>query len=270
MPEKQGTGIMPGNEITDPESGFKVTIPHGWNGQKVKGLLLLQNPSLPGVILVTIQYAWTEKSMRAEMQKELRDPTTLLAPARQITEVSPGLLSMGYTGTFNGAPAVATGFCRYFEGAGAIVVAAIAARGQNSPQLEAAALSITRSLAYTRKLAQPADLRAAFAGTWMTISTNSQSRIVLNPDGTYIDDYESGYSGQLRNATLGIQTGYWGVAGKNRDAGRWEARGTREQGVLIITKASGAQETYEYRVHVEKGTVYWNEYYIGGKLYARS
>jgi hypothetical protein len=270
MPDNAEPLPLPGNEVSDPESGFKATIPNGWNGQKVQGLLLLQNPRIPGVIIVSIQYTWTKESLEAEMQKEIRDPTTLLAPARQVTEAAPGLLSMGYNGTVNGAPAIATGFCKYFEGAGAVVVAAVAARGQFGPQLEAAALFVLKSIAFTHKPAPSTDLRAAFASTWVTISTNFQSRFVLNPDGTYVDDYESSFSGQIRNETLGVQTGYWGVAGQNRDTGRWEARGTRERGVFVITKANGAQETYEYHVHVEKGKMYWNEYYIGGRLYSRS
>lgn len=269
MAKKAEKPLLPGIDVIDPETGFKATIPHGWNDQKTQGIFLLQNPGVPGLIMITNQVAWTEEHMVAEMSKEMQDPTMMLSPTRQLSEITPGIFSTEYEGTANGAPAVATGFCRHFEGAGAVIVAAVALREQFGIQLENAAASIVRSLAFTQQATSSDDLTAFFVGTWVTISTNTQSRFVLNPDGSYAKDSESSYLGRFRNETYGVQIGYWGVAGENRDAGRWIAQGTKQSGVFYITMADGSQATYKYSVHVEKGKTYWNEYYIGGKLYSK-
>jgi hypothetical protein len=269
MAKKMEKQILPGTQVTDPESGLKATIPRGWNGQKAQGVLVLQNPAVQGIIIVMNQAGWSEDQMRAEMQNDIRDTSMVLSPAGEIVERGPGVLSMAYDGTVNGAPAVATGFCKYIEGAGAIIIAAIASKGQSSPQLEDAAASIVQSITSTFQAASADELASFFAGTWVMISTNTTSRMILNPDGSYADESESTYSGQLRNATYGVQTGYWGVAGQNQATGRWVARGTKQRGVLALTAADGTQHSYNFNVHMENGKTYWNEYYFGGKLYSK-
>lgn len=269
MPKKVEKSALPGTEVTDPESGLKATIPRGWDGQKIQGILVLQNPAVQGIIIVINQAGWTEEQMRAEMQNDIRDPSMVLSPVGEITERGTDVLSITYEGTVNGAPAVATGFCKYIEGAGVVIVAAIASRGQSSLQLEDAASSLVQSITTTFQPETEADLASFFAGTWVRISLNSTSRMILNPDGTYTDDSESTYSGKFRNETYGVQTGYWGVAGQNRVAGQWIARGTKQRGVLVLIAPDGKQQSFNFTVHVEKGKTYWNEYYIGGNLYSK-
>ena len=66
-----------------------------------------------------------------------------------------------------------------------------------------------------------------------------------------------------------FKTGDWAVTGQDQNKGRWTVRGTKEQGMLIITFANGTQSTYQYQVHVEKGQTYWNEYFIDGSRYSK-
>jgi hypothetical protein len=47
------------------------------------------------------------------------------------------------------------------------------------------------------------------------------------------------------------------------------ARGTRAQGTILITNNDGSARSITYRVHREKGRVYWNEYWFNGRLHSR-
>jgi hypothetical protein len=80
--------------------------------------------------------------------------------------------------------------------------------------------------------------------------------------------HESSYGGQFHSGS-GAQTGAWGAARDDTERGRWSARGTREQGVIVLTSESGTSSTVPYRVHVEKGQVYWREYFFDGELYQK-
>jgi hypothetical protein len=61
----------------------------------------------------------------------------------------------------------------------------------------------------------------------------------------------------------------WGTARNDQSQGRWTAQGSREQGVITITYSNGSSSSVEYRVHVENGETYWNEYWFNGELYGR-
>jgi hypothetical protein len=85
--------------------------------------------------------------------------------------------------------------------------------------------------------------------------------VALNPNGTYSNRYEAGYSGG--------QTGSWGIARDDYSQGRWTVRGTKQQGVLVMTDKNGSQTSVRYQVHVEGGQTYWREYYFNGVLYGK-
>ena len=67
----------------------------------------------------------------------------------------------------------------------------------------------------------------------------------------------------------GGQTGSWGFAREDHAQGRWTVRGTKQQGVLLLTKRDGSQTTVRYQVHVERGQAYWREYFFDGELYSK-
>lgn len=262
--------ILPGIEITDPDSGIKIIIPNGWIGQKSNGVFLLQNPSVPGLIIVNQQIQLTQEKMLLEFQNPIQDGQLFLTPFGNITKISSDFYSQSYQGTINGMPACGIGFGRYIEGAGAIFSVAIGLKTQFSQLVENAAASLLKSMQYLITLENPNVIRKVLSGNWIGFTTNSQSRIVLHEDGTYKDYSESASSGQFRNATYGIQTGYWGVGSQNQARGHWDVKGSKERGTLFFTSQDGKTGTFQYRVHTEKGTIYWNEYYIGGQLYSRS
>jgi hypothetical protein len=102
-----------------------------------------------------------------------------------------------------------------------------------------------------------------FAGRWAYVSSNTLTNIYLKPDGTYEDAYESSYSGTFSN-----QGGNWGAAGSQQSGGRWWVEGGLRQGKLILVDKNGSKHMYNYRVHIERGEVYWGEYYFNSKLYS--
>lgn len=105
---------------------------------------------------------------------------------------------------------------------------------------------------------QAGELARHFVGTWVAVTSNTETRVQLAANGQYSYGYSSSYSGED-----------WGTAHEDQDRGRWTVRGDREKGALIFTSEDGGQETCEYRVHVEKGQTYWSEYWIDGSLYAK-
>jgi hypothetical protein len=109
----------------------------------------------------------------------------------------------------------------------------------------------------------------ALAGSWTSMSANSQSQFTLGMDGRFSEYSESSSSGGFTDQ-YGNDTGSWGTGGTQNAAGTWSARGTREKGSIQFVYSDGKRSSYEYSVHVENGKVYWNEYYFGGILYRKS
>ena len=110
-----------------------------------------------------------------------------------------------------------------------------------------------------------AEVPAFLVGTWVTMTSHTQTSYTLWPDGTFTSGYEASYSG----GSVPGGTTDWGLARQDSGRGRWMARGTREQGTLVLQHPDGSQDVVEYRVHVESGEPYWNEYVFDGTLYAR-
>jgi hypothetical protein len=80
-----------------------------------------------------------------------------------------------------------------------------------------------------------ADLAMHFAGTWMT----------FHPGGTYSDEYEASYSGNLTDGS-GNVTGDWETMGQD----------------------SGKEVYYEYRVNLKDGRKYYWENYFNGDFFS--
>lgn len=112
------------------------------------------------------------------------------------------------------------------------------------------------------------DLIKHFAGTWVNYTRNTETKIILTPDGDYFEYYEASYSGQFHDQ-YGIQTGDWGTARQDQNRGRWTIRGDQEHGQVVITFKDGREVVVEYQVHIEKGKTYWREYWFNGELYGK-
>lgn len=116
--------------------------------------------------------------------------------------------------------------------------------------------------------APASDIMNQLAGSWTTTTTNTQTWITFRPDGTFSDQYESSYSGNFDNQ-YGGNEGNWGAYNQQNASGTWTVNGTREQGIITVIYNNGQQRNVEYRVHMEKGQTYWNEYWFNNVFYYR-
>jgi hypothetical protein len=91
--------------------------------------------------------------------------------------------------------------------------------------------------------------------------------MVLAPDGSYSDSYDSSYGGQFVDQG-GFQTGHWVGAGSERGKGRWQISGTLKRGKIFVTKQDGSTIELNYQVHIKGGEIYWGEYFFNGNLYS--
>jgi hypothetical protein len=106
-----------------------------------------------------------------------------------------------------------------------------------------------------------------FAGRWDYVTKNTLTNLFLKPDGTYEEAYEAGYSGQFTDQG-GYQTGNWGAAGTEQARGRWKVVGSLRKGKLYLINQRGREIVYNYQVHIQRGEVFWGEYFFNNRLYS--
>ena len=241
--------------------------PVGWKCQHDANGALLGHDRIAGLILVVPHTLTNLPQVQAQMQLGLTEAGVSLTLDGEVKPLGAGSVAGNYRGTFNSTPVVARGIGTASANGGGAYVIAVTTPEQFGDELRQAAETLAGSV--TASKPDPTDVAQQFVGRWMNIGKNSQATLNIYADGTYSSSSESTYSGQLRDAD-GNDTGRWGVMGQNQQRGRWTAHGAREQGVFQLVSPTGEASTVEYKVHVENGRVYWNEYYIGGKLYGRA
>jgi hypothetical protein len=152
------------------------------------------------------------------------------------------------------------------SGGGAYVIA-VATPQVYRQELAAAADQIARGMQFPK--VDSSGLVRALAGTWATMTANTETRVTLAPNGQFSRYSESSYGGSFSDS-LGSNAGSWATAGNRESRGRWSVRGSREKGIITLVYESGERVDVAYQVHVEKGTTYWNEYWFDGVLYGRT
>ena len=261
-PRRQAEGPVRGNEVGDASWGFRFRVPPGWKEQHDESAAILGHDTIAGVILVIPHMSSNLQEVQQQMQEGLSDEKMQLRPTGGLRTLGNNALAGDYEGFSQNQQVRARGIGTASPQGGAYILA-VATPEKYTRELAAAAEAIAASLRYVE--AQMSDVAQYFVGTWVTMTTNTQTSYTLSADGTFTGDYEVSYSG---NRAADGTTG-WGLARQNQERGRWTVRGTREQGVVILRYPDGRQETVEYRVHVEKGETYWNEYWFDGTLYGR-
>ncbi|MBU1107761.1 MAG: hypothetical protein KKB51_13900 [Candidatus Riflebacteria bacterium] len=100
-------------------------------------------------------------------------------------------------------------------------------------------------------------------GRWKDIRSSGNTIIELFANGQF--SYYSDYTASNSNAG---ETN-WGYGNSSGTKGTWQARGTAQQGVIYYQAEDGSQDTLDYRMHVEKGQIYWSECFFDGQLYQK-
>ncbi len=253
-------------DLTSAGWGFSFTAPKGWRARVQPQGALLGHDSIAGMILVLPHSAQNLGAMRAEMQAGLEEEDGQLVLSGELKQSGENTLSGDYTGSWQGEKTKARGIGTLSPYGGGAYVIAAAAPEKFSSRLSQAGLDLARSIRYKRVAGT--GLTEHFAGTWYNYTKSTATYVHLLADGTYAENYEASYSGSSSDQ-YGNEDLTWGTARSDQTSGRWTARGTKEQGVLVITYENGNQREIEYRVHVENGQTYWSEYYFNGELYGK-
>jgi hypothetical protein len=253
--------------LEEPGWGFKFQVPRGWNAKKQSSGALLGHDRIPGLIMVLPHSAANIQEMRREMGEGLQEEGLQLGTTGDLQLFGKNALVGTCEGFADGQPVKGRVFGAIASGGGGAYVIAITTPEKYGHELGESAESIVRGIQFTRL--ESSDLMRHFAGTWVNSTTSTETRVTMKSNGDFLEGYESSYGGRS-NDQYGNQDLAWGTAGQQQSTGRWTVRGSREKGVITVVWKSGKRVDVEYRVHVEKGQTYWNEYWFSGKLYGRS
>lgn len=257
---------LPAQNISDPAWGFSFPLPAGWKVQKDSGGAVLGHDTIAGLIIVFPHGAASLAQMRAEMEEGIAEEGVQLALAGAPQPLAKNALAAECEGWFQGELVKGRTVGAVSPSGGGAYVIALTTPAMYGRDLAAAAEQIARGMQFPQ--GSSADLVRALSGTWATMSTHSQTTVTLNPGGQFSIYSESSYGGGFSNQ-YGDSTGSWGTAGSNESRGRWTVNGVRERGVITLVYDTGDRVTVQYRVHVEGGQTYWNEYYFNDALYGR-
>ncbi len=262
-----GSSRVGENEVGDPSWGIKFGLPSGWVKRLSQQGAIVGHNTIPGMVLVMPHMSQNLQEMQAEMQQGLQEEGSTLMLSGGLEQLSSNLLAGNFTGIADGTQVKARGFGILSPYGGGAYLIAVSTPDNLGSELLGAAESMIKSTQYFK--VEVGDLMQHFAGTWSSFGTNTSTWITFYPDGTYSDQSESSYSGEF-NDGAGNQTGNWNAMGQSGDKGRWTVRGNKDSGTIIVKLNNGEEYYYEYRVHIEKGNKYYNEYYFNGDYYMRN
>ena len=117
--------------------------------------------------------------------------------------------------------------------------------------------------------AEVSDLMRHFAGSWSSSTSNRSDTITLLSNGIYSNKHVASYSAKFTDG-WGTETGNWGAAGGSDNQGSRTARGTKDQGHIIVNHSNGTGTIYKYKVHIENGEKFYRNYWFNGEFYIKS
>jgi hypothetical protein len=253
--------------VTDPAWGFSFSPPPGWQIKKDSNGALLGHTTIAGLIMVFPHSAASLPELRSQMLQGVNEQAFQLRPATDPKPLGKNALVADCTGYANGQEVTGRTIGALSPYGGGAIVIAITTPQAYGKELAAAAEKIVQGMQFPKT--DTAAVGRALAGSWSSVSASSQSQFTLGTDGRFSEYSESTNSGNFSDQ-YGNDTGNWGTGGAQQASGTWSARGTKEKGSIQFVYNNGKLSSYEYRVHVENGKIYWNEYYFGGILYGKS
>ncbi len=256
-------GNDPGREaVGNAAWGFQFIPPEGWSSQQTSDGLILGHQTIPGMILVFPHMLTSLPEIRQEMMNGIQDGMNYLVPGGAISVVGDGILTGDYTGIMDSQQVKGRGFGTLSPYGGGAFILAVSTPDKLGEAIIRDAGWIAGNLVY-RKM-ETSDLVMHFAGRWASFTTNTSTWIQFYPDGSYDEQYESSYSGELSGG------GNWGAYGGENAKGKWTVQGNRDQGRITVRLFNGNEIYYDYRVHEQNGEKYYGEYWFNGKLYGKS
>ena len=252
--------------VSDPSWGFSFPVPAGWKVHQEAAGALLGHDTIAGLIMVLPHSAGSLAQVREEMLQGLVEQSVELMVVGQLDQVLKNVIGGACEGFVDGRQAKGRVFGVVSPQGGGAYVIAVSTPEAYRKELALVADQIAKGMQFPK--VDSSDLVRALAGTWVTMTTNTETRVTLAANGQFSLYSESSYGGSFTDSGGG-NAGGWGTAGNREYRGRWMVRGTRQQGVITLVYESGERADVQYAVHVEKGETYWNEYFFDDNLYGR-
>ncbi len=253
--------------VSDPAWGFGFSVPAGWKVHQEAAGALLGHDTIAGLIMVLPHSAGSLVQMREQMLQGLVEQGVELTVVGQLDQVLKNALGGACEGSVDGQQAKGRVLGIVSPSGGGAYVIAVSTPEAYRKELALAADQIVKGMQFPK--VDASDLVRALAGTWATMTTNTETRVTLAANGQFSLYSESSYGGSFSDSGGG-NAGGWGTAGNREFRGRWTIRGTRQKGIITLAYESGERADVQYGVHMEKGETYWNEYFFDGVLYGRT
>lgn len=224
------------DEVGAPDWGFKVKLPPNWIvAQKTPRLAVLARPGVHGAVVVLPHAMQSMEQLTAKMARGLTDDNADFKPVGPAKVTAPNIIAGDYEGVYDTLHVKARWAASLAPHGGGVIVIVSSRPQYFTKELAALADETARQIQYFD--VDYAELTKFFTDTW-----TGPTPIALGADGTAKGE---GYRG------------------------RWRVRGNRFEGGLIVTGDDGRQMFHEYRVRTDNGQIFWEEYWIDGKLYSK-
>jgi hypothetical protein len=250
---------------SDPSWGFSFTVPAGWKVHQEPAGALLGHNTIAGLIMVLPHSAASLAEVGEEMLQGLVEESMELMVTGKLEQVAANTLGGACEEYVDGQQAKGTVLGVVSPLGGGAYVITVSTPQAYRKDLAAAADKITKGMQFPK--VDASELVRALAGTRVTMTSNTETRVTLAPNGQFSLYSESSYEGGFSDS--GGDVGGWGTDGRREYRGRWTMRGTRQKGVITLVYERGERADVAFSVPVENGETYWNEYWLDGELYGR-
>jgi len=263
-PGMGGLASLSQDEVSDPDWGFRFSLPKGWKVEKGPKGAILGHDTIPGMILVSPHMASSFQEVQMQMQMGLAEEEVQLQLASQLQSLGNNVIAGIYSGIYQRQQVKARGIGTFSPNGGGAYIVAMTLPDKFGPDLANAADAVAKSIQYFKAqgsagtggtpgaavppgssnqqlIRQMAGVYYSFSSAGPSYSGGTERQVTLCPNGTYYSGSESGYS-------AGAGTGgAWGSASQKSGRGTWRVQGNTNQGILTTIDSNGKATEYRYQ-----------------------
>jgi hypothetical protein len=250
-----------GEQISDPESGLRLTLPAGWRGRLAPdGASFVLESETGGGYMVVLADELTEAEARRQMAEplDLGDGVTLV-PAGAVQDVASGHLTAQYTVRGPPTELLGTVDVRLTQtGLGVVFILlsppAVAPAQRDAMREFAFSLGVQAAAVQAGGGNDPWEpfLRGMYLARYFTRTGYTEStELWLCSDGVFYYNSQGG----------GFGGGASGAA-QNTGGGRWSATGAGGTGTLVLTWGNGERSTLALRYDYDADRVFVDEQHM--------
>lgn len=262
-PGMGGSAALSKDEVSDPNWGFKFSLPKGWKVEKGPKGAILGHDTIPGMIWVFPHLVSSFQEVQKQMQVGLAEEEVQLQLTSQLQPLGNNAIAGIFSGIYQRQQVKARGIGTCSPNGGGAYIVAMTLPKKFGSDLANAADAIAKSMQYFKVqesastggtgeaiapsgssnqqlIRQMAGVYYSFSSAGLSYSGGTERRVTLCPNGTYYSGSESSYS-------AGAGTGgAWGAGGQQSGRGTWRVQGNINQGILTTIDASGKATEYRY------------------------